>query len=244
MLAVFDASGHESDQPFMVVAGFVSSAGDWDEFSRLWLERLGRDGLPYFHANQFASGSGIFKGWRPSDARTIALASELMALIRQHAYRYFVQGVRPSEFAQAFTPEERKNFDINAYALCGRTAVADLGRFLRGSSLTWDNTRIPDLVFEDGDIGKGRLRDMLVRHNWPVPTFLPGKQPKPTKSGVVKPLVPLQAADWLAYEFFRLLKLDTIERDEWRWAAREFFSMPGHPGFWTLDGLHPSERRP
>jgi len=55
MLAAFDASGHESDQPVLVVAGFVSSAKDWDEFSAKWLERLRADDLPYFQASQFAN---------------------------------------------------------------------------------------------------------------------------------------------------------------------------------------------
>jgi hypothetical protein len=40
MVGTFDASGHESNKPFLVVAGFVSSAGDWDDFSQLWLEQI------------------------------------------------------------------------------------------------------------------------------------------------------------------------------------------------------------
>jgi len=74
MVGCFDASGHESDQPFLVVAGFVSSASDWDAFSVKWMERLERDGLPYFQGNQFASCSGIFEGWDQQEGRRRRLA--------------------------------------------------------------------------------------------------------------------------------------------------------------------------
>jgi hypothetical protein len=239
MLASFDASGHESDQPFLVVGGFVSSAGDWDEFSDLWLKRLREDGLPYFHASQFASGNGIFDGWKAKEARTRALAADLMDIIVSHAFRYFVHGVKPAEFNMAFTDEDRETFNINAYALCGRTCVADLGRWIRRDSLQWDLGRVPDLVFEHGDKGKGKLRDMLVKHNYPEPQFLPGKIPLETKLGAVPPYVPLQAADWIAYESFRLLKLGSDNRDEWRWPMRQFVNrMQGVLGFWSVSGLN------
>src|ERR1039458_1092492 len=45
MTACFDASGHERDQRFLVVAGFVSSVDDWIDFDRLWRDRLAKDGL-------------------------------------------------------------------------------------------------------------------------------------------------------------------------------------------------------
>jgi hypothetical protein len=232
MLACFDASGHESDQPYLVVAGFVSSAGDWDDFSVRWTERLRADGLPYFHAQQFASSTGIFDGWKDQEAKRRALGRDLMEVVAAHAYRWFMNGVQPSDMTKTFSDEERRQFHINGYALCGRTCVADLGRWLRGEQLEW-NTRPPDLVFEDGDIGKGLLQDLLVKHNYPAPQFLPGKKPKTTALGVVEPFVPLQAADWLAYEGFRLLKQGTNDRSAWRWAMREFFQhMQGCPGFW------------
>jgi hypothetical protein len=155
MLACFDASGHECDRPFLVVAGFVSSAGDWDDFAQKWIKRLNEDGLPYFHANQFAWSKGIFDGWK--EERKRPLAADLMDIISGHAYRYFIQAIKPIDFNAAFTQQERERFHINAYALCGRTCVAELGRWLRGDSLRWDNARVPDLVFEDGDIGKGKI---------------------------------------------------------------------------------------
>jgi hypothetical protein len=93
--------------------------------------------------------------------------------------------VRPDDFRRAFTEDERRTFNVNAYAMCGRSCVADLGRWLRRGEFNWSLARVPELVFEDGDIGKGKLKDLLVKHNYPEPRFLPGKRPKATKAGVM-----------------------------------------------------------
>jgi hypothetical protein len=242
MVCCFDASGHESDQPYLVVAGFVSSAGDWDDFSQLWLTRLRKDGLAYFHASKFDRYEDIFEVFRHQTARRHALTRDLMDLILSHAYRYFVQGVKPLDFNHAFTVDERRMFNMNSYALCGRTCVSDLGRWIRGDALEW-KTRVPDLIFEQGDIGKGKLRDLLVKHHYPEPQFLPGKVPLKTKLGLVEPFVPLQAADWLAYESFRLLRSGKgDDRDTWRWPMRTFHKqMHGSMGFWQRADMEQSK---
>ena len=36
----FDASGHESDQDYLVVGGYIARAKDWVDFEKAWLERL------------------------------------------------------------------------------------------------------------------------------------------------------------------------------------------------------------
>jgi hypothetical protein len=241
MLGCFDASGHESDRPFLVVGGFVSSAGHWDDFSRLWMERLSRDGLAYFHAAEFEAYVGAFAQYRDDTKRKHALATDLMDLISSHAYRYFVQGVAPADLNRVFTESERGRFNINAYALCGRTCVADLGRWIRGDSYNWANNPAPDLIFEQGDIGRGRLEKLLVNYGYPRPRFLPGKKPLPTKVGTIHPFVPLQASDWLAYEAFRLLMSGTPDRDLWRWPMRQFYKMVGVLGFWQTEHLEESK---
>jgi hypothetical protein len=232
MVGCFDASGHESDRPFLVVGGFVASAKDWDDFSHLWLARLAMDGLTYFHAAEFESYFGEFAQFRNDTKRKHALTSDLMDLIVSHAYRYFVQGVAPADLNQVFNEVERERFNINAYALCGRTCVADLGRFIRGDAYNWDTTRAPDLIFEQGDKGYGRLEKLLVNRGYPRPQFLPGKKPLRTKIGIVPPHVPLQASDWISYEAFRLLMSRNPDRDTWRWPMRQFYKRPGVLGFW------------
>jgi hypothetical protein len=85
----FDAGGSEYDQPILVVAGFVSSAMDWDEFAVLWKKRLAEDNLTYFHALDFAHSRKEFSGWKEQEPRRRKLLSDLIELIKRHAYRKF-----------------------------------------------------------------------------------------------------------------------------------------------------------
>jgi len=240
MVGCFDASGHESDRPFLVVAGFVSSAGHWDEFSQEWLKRLAEDGLTYFHAGEFKTSSKSFHGWRGDEDRRRALSRDLMDLIQSNAYRSFVSGVKISDLKHAFTAEERIEFNINAYALCGRYCVADLARWMRGDNLKAYEVAAPDLIFEHGDIGKGKLTSLLEKRNYPRPDFRPGKRPLHTAAGVIQPFVPLQAADWLAFEAFQLLlsgHTSLESRHLWRWPMQQFERMVGSRGLWTFETL-------
>ena len=79
---------------------------------------------------------------------------------RGHTYRLFVHGMRLDDFRRAFSEDERRTFNVNAYGMCGRSCVADLGRWLRRGEFNWSLARVPELVFEDGDIGKGKLKDL------------------------------------------------------------------------------------
>jgi hypothetical protein len=65
MLTVcFDAAGEEDQTNLIVVSGFGALGGKWNEFERLWGQRLKQDGLPYFHAVEFAHSTGAFAGWK------------------------------------------------------------------------------------------------------------------------------------------------------------------------------------
>ncbi len=71
LIGAFDASGSEHDQPVFIVAGFASSAKDWEEFSALWNQRLAHDGLTHFHAVDFAQSRKEFRdGWKENEPRT------------------------------------------------------------------------------------------------------------------------------------------------------------------------------
>ena len=88
-VAAFDASGKE-DLRCIVVAGFVSSAKDWEGFHQAWRERLAVDGLCYFHMSEFAHSTGTFReGWKGNDDRRKKIFGDLVGIIKSHAYRSF-----------------------------------------------------------------------------------------------------------------------------------------------------------
>jgi hypothetical protein len=63
------------------------------------------------------------------------------------------------------------------------------------------------MIFEDGDNGKGELQKILSEQGYPDPIFRPKRDRVHRKSGIItKAVIPLQAADLLAYELFRLVR--------------------------------------
>jgi hypothetical protein len=63
LTASFDGAGKEGEKHnTVVVAGFASFEGVWEEFESRWLERLSKDNLPYFHAGELAQSSRSVSG--------------------------------------------------------------------------------------------------------------------------------------------------------------------------------------
>ncbi len=224
LAAYFDAAGKEHDQTYIVVAGFVSSGRDWATFEKEWQQRLEEDELRYFHANEFAHSIKEFDGWRGDETRRRMLAGDLMAIIQRHVYRKFGTVVKNVHVEQHLSEDVRRQILVNGYVVAGRTTIADVTRWREREG--WETA--VSYVFEDGDEGKGALSDLLDQHGYPRPSFGP-KRDTLTKAGVMRAVVPLQAADWLAYETFQNLK--QVDRgagpEALRWPAREFDSVPG-----------------
>jgi hypothetical protein len=220
LAAYFDASGHQEDQKYLVVAGFVSSPKEWINFDRFWTERLKKDGLQYFHANEFAQSVGQFNGWRGDEKRRRSLSEDLMAIIKSHVFRMFGCIVINKVLAEDMSKETRDKWLINAYSLAGRDCVGKLR--IWQVEQRWNNV-VPELIFEDGDIGKGLLSKALVRDGFSEPIFRPKKDRVMSNGSIRKGLSPLQPADWLAYEFFLATKTKNVDR----WPLQQFILTPG-----------------
>lgn len=168
MLTVaFDASGTEHDQRLFVVAGFVSSANDWIGFDAQWKERLKRDGLEYFHMHSFAHSIGQFKGWNKDELRRQALLSDLLGIIQSHAYRKFGSMVINRFFGSKISAKNIEAFKLTAYSLTGLTVTYKVRKWMRNEGFHTS----PKIVFEDGDLHKGKLMDAMAQHGLPAPSF-------------------------------------------------------------------------
>lgn len=235
LTAYFDAGGHQQDQKYLVVAGFAASVEMWLEFDRSWTERLRRDGLDYFHAVEFAHSYGQFaSGWREDEPRRRALSSDLMDILKRNVSRKFMSVTINEALDDKMNDETKSQFHINAYSLGGRTCCARLREWLEEEQ--WKTAL--ELVFEDGDIGKGLLSKTLLRDGFPEPLFKP-KKDRLLKSGLIeRGAVPLQAADWLAYETF----LATKRGNDIRWAMQEFETTPGPGGIYEARDLERLEK--
>jgi hypothetical protein len=235
LTAAFDASGDESSQLVLLVAGFVSSASDWEDFSKLWLDRLKADGLVYMHMKEFSHSRGQFeKGWKGETRRRESLLKDLMNIIRSHAYRKFGLGIVNDTFRASLSTTTMEQWSLNAYSLAGRTCVKDVDEW------TFEEhcRSTVEFVFEEGDKGWGLLCTRLLEDGYQKPTKRPKKDRYTPEGFLVPAFVPLQAADFLAYEYFLELTRAVDGSDHnTRWALEEFERMPGRIGTYTLENL-------
>jgi hypothetical protein len=240
LTACFDAGGSEHDQKCLVVAGFISSADDWIRFDSEWRDRLSRDGIAYFHMVEFAHCYGQFDGWKKQEHRRRKLLADLMGIIKSHAYRKFGCAVVNETLVANLSEDLRAEFYINAYALAGRASVAHVSEWARAEQIPRPAL---EYIFEDGDLGKGKLMQRMKEDGYPAPGFK-GKKDRTDPNGIViAAFTPLQASDFLAYEMFLGVKRLDDPVSNPRWAIEEFHRIPGEPGIFTVDNMRDFDKQ-
>ena len=242
----FDASGTDGT-PILTVAGFVSSAQHWDEFSVLWEERLSKDDLQYFRAAECAHSTGQFDGWKGSEIRRRDLLKDLMDILTSHVYRQFGCTIVNEDFEKLSGPLKNQ-YILTAYSLAGRTCEKDVREWARWAEKI--KTRI-EMVFEEGDADSNSLRKRFVDDLGYEPIFRPKKDKILADGSVVKRFVPLQAADWLAYELSLAAKKYCIGPlsgklgpiSDLRWPMQQFMNIQGVPGIYAAEEIEEVEKK-
>jgi len=219
--ACFDTGGTDHDQEILMTAGFVSSAGDWIEFDEKWRARLALDGIEYFHMKEFAHSTDQFEGWKSQERRRRDLFSDLLDIISSHAYRKFGCGISIPKWNSLISEQTRDDFKMKAYCTAGMLCAALVDNWAFEEKIS---TPI-EVVFEDGDAGKGVLQKSLSQRK-PELIFRPKKDGK--EDPKIRAFTPLQAADLLAYELFLGVGRHEENVDKYppRFGLMHFRSMP------------------
>ena len=98
-------------------------------------------------------------------------------------------------------------------------------------------------VFEAGDKGQTKLQERLRKESGHIPpNFLPKKDTPRDDGGIDYGFVPLQAADWLAWELNRAARDFFPEKleshSQLRWPMQQFLGKPdGKIGIYTFENL-------
>ena len=197
-----DAAGGK-DHGFIVVAGYLSTYEKWLAFNREWNLLLGAYDLPYFHMKEFAQSKGPFVRWKDENRRA-AFLSRAAGTIKNHVLRSFACLAEFDVFAKVCEDHSLKELAGCPYALAARSCVAKAGNCLEGAGSD------VSYIFEDGDEGRGELMRIMERDGYPAPIFRPSRDR--VKNGrLVRGLVPLQAADFAAYEIRKHIVDDPAE---------------------------------
>lgn len=200
--AHFDASGQEHEHSYVVVAGFVSSAQEWILFSEKWQTVLHEYGLESFHAAECQNYEQDFKGWKGQDSRRIRLWCDLLALIKESSFQKFACGIVTDDWTSKVSKQTKDRWRLNAYVMCAMMVAERVQLWARRQNI---HTPIR-YVYESGDPGSGMLFETFRREGYPDPLF--EHKTDRTINGILVPAcIPLQAADFLAYEIFLTKKI-------------------------------------
>jgi hypothetical protein len=238
-------AGGDTATPVFTVAGFCSGEEDWQRFSELWSERLCRERIAYFRAAEAAHFRGQFQPFHDRTDRNEwrnALFSDLMDILKGHVYRKFGCSIVNPAF-KTLDEQLAEEFSLNAYSLAGRTTDKHIREWIIAE---WTRSTPIAIVFESGDQGIGKLQKRLTEDGCFPPQFRPKKDTIRKDGTIEHGYIPLQAADWLAYE--SCLAVQQVEGGkineiaDLRWPMREFVRIPGEPGVFTTENIRELEK--
>ena len=249
LTVAIDASG-DSEQPVLAVAGFLSSDDDWTSFSQQWSERLAKDGIEFFRAVDAASFKGPFKHWQDrEDKKSLrdALSGDLMGVLKRHVYHRFGCVVINKSF-NAMSQSLRDELRLSAFTLAALTCEKQVRKFILSD---WHGSRSDmavRIVFEDGDQGYGDLTSWLKPGTGTIQPSRAYKKDTIQEDGsTICGLIPLQAADWLAYELglsVRQMESGRVKKmSDLRWPMQEFTRILGDAGTYDTRDIKEVERK-
>jgi uncharacterized protein DUF3800 len=197
--AYFDESGtHGAGSPVVLVAGFIAPPEQWSLFERDLSLLLNEYAVKTFHAKDFRTRKGDFKGWPTIkrarfNSRFLKLADDylsygLATVLRSQEYRSIYR-------ATDFPPKARPD---TQYGLCVRAALWKSIVLLKDQTQSWPL----NVIMEGGALNAGdairvfaEVKDSLNRDFAPLlGSFNFGS----------KNDLPIAIADSLAYAIFRL----------------------------------------
>lgn len=192
--ACFDESGHPDDSDLLVVAGAVSSVDQWKEFEREWLNALAPFRTKIFHTVDFYRKSAPFDRMTRTERRK--LIETLAEIIRNRTEKLFSFSLDMKGYRRINAEWVMDHAFAFPYPLAARSCIGCVEQWAHEQSIDLQEMLF---FFEDGAKNKGQLKWIAERDKLPEPDFKSKSQ-----------LVPLQAADFIAWHLARVLgKKDT-----------------------------------
>jgi hypothetical protein len=182
MFSTYCDSSGKGELPVVTVAGWVASTESWKQFEIDWRIALASFDVPYLHMREFAHSLPPFEHFKGSEGKRAVFLSTLTEII--HSTAIAVLGcLVPTQVFELVNESFylREEFG-NEFTLAALITIINGERVFGLERMQY--------FFEDGDEGKGSLIDILRKHEHPLPIFQRGS-------------VPLQAADFAAYELYK-----------------------------------------
>ncbi len=192
----FDASGTHKGSETVVVAGFLGLARHWVDFSARWQLALNDFGIDHFPMTDFANKAPPYHDWKEPERRTrLAL---LLAIITESAIGSVGIVVDRSAFDQMVSPRARVVCG-DAFGMTATALFMEVGGLLDEIASPEDRV---SYVFDQGSPGAGTVL-RIFQHNMRDAEQRAQLRLIGLRFEDKKLLLPLQAADSLAYELYK-----------------------------------------
>ena len=219
MLTLYvDDSGTDPRHKVVVVAGYLSSKKLWDKFKVKWTTLLYAYDINELHRTDLEAFQGEFKSWNGS--KRTEFLQKAHKIIKDYTYTGIGACIVKNDFDHNVPENDpvRKFCDI--YGWCAHECIA----MLRKWADSHKHMEPIQVVLEAGTSGHGRLSESLAR--------LYANQQVRDEARLAgwsfqgKAVLPLQAADTIAYEYYRIM-VDNLGRSEselkFRLSAEDLF---------------------
>lgn len=208
MLTVYcDDSGTDSNSRVAVVAGYLSNVAQWEMFTKEWTRALKDFGVNVMHRTDLETFKGEFERWNP--ARRTAFLARLQPIIRRRIKTAVGCMVIKEDF-EKLVSDEIKHKVGGAYGFLAYTCLVGLGQWCNRPSR--QHCQPINWVFEAGTQGHGQVDKMF--HGTYAIEALRQKVRLGGWSFNGKDTVPLQSADVLAYECFKLINNQVVDKSK------------------------------
>jgi len=224
-----------------VVGGFFSNEIVWGKIERSWDWKNKRVGIQRFHASHLNARVYEYEGWGKN--RQIRYAKAMLHILKAQGLDLHAVscGMLVRDYEQVINEQGRRNLG-HPYVACFKTCVAMIARAMndpKGEFYPEDQFAVVldrnDLQTEVVDIFYKMKDNPVFRDRNRLATCTPASSDK---------VIPLQTADLIAYETFRLLhgKRDGVMKA--RKSLESMFSKNGFKGLYfgkqTLETMKPA----
>ncbi len=222
-----DETGHSGDTSYVGMAGLVAPSSRWVVFENDWKVTMEKAGIEYFHMREFAHSTGQFKEWKGKEEQRRLLLSRLMQIIRGTDATPVGAIVSMADY-RTLTELQRGQI-LDPYYLCFQTCA--WGAVVMAIFEPPEEEVV--MIFGQHNEFQGRAAELwkVMREN-----INHGERMGSYAFSNAREVVPLQAADIVAYELFQefdnRLKRPHLKR---RWPFKQFLSMRPVPLFRYFD---------
>ena len=212
-----------------VVGGFISDETIWENVERQWRAENERAGVKHYHATEVNAYAGEFKDW--DGDQSIQYSKNLVGILKGQGRRLHAVtcALWASDYYRLISAEGRRKFGP-PYIGCFKTCVAMIAQAMDvGGFQPEDKFAV---ILHRSDFEKEAVElfyKMKDSVEWPYHNRLATCAP-----GSCDDFTPLEAADLIAYETFRIVN-DGATGDGVRKALASMFDANGFMGY-GIDG--------